>query len=64
MLFSKTANIALAEGESVRIETPGGGGYGAPAERAPARLRQDLDDGKVSRAAALRDYPDNAALKP
>ena len=29
-----------------------------------AHLRQDLDDGKVSHAAAVRDYPGNAALAP
>jgi len=55
-LFSKTANIALAPGESVRIETPGGGGYGDPAERAPARLERDLLDGKVSAAHARAAY--------
>lgn len=55
-LFSKTANIALAPGESVRIETPGGGGYGDPAERAPARLERDLLDGKVSAAHARTAY--------
>ncbi|KAG0772036.1 hypothetical protein G6F21_014600 [Rhizopus arrhizus] len=55
-LFSKTANIALAPGDSVRIETPGGGGYGAPAERSGARIERDLADGKVSAEAALAAY--------
>ncbi|ARP89042.1 5-oxoprolinase [Bordetella genomosp. 9] len=55
-LFSKTANIVLEPGESVRIETPGGGGYGAPAQRAPERLQRDLLDGKVSEAAAREHY--------
>jgi len=55
-LFSKTANIALAPGDSVRIETPGGGGYGAPAERPRARIEQDLADGKISAEAARKDY--------
>jgi len=55
-LFSKTANITLAAGESVRIETPGGGGYGAPAERPRARVEQDLLDGKISRAQAESAY--------
>ena len=64
VLFSKTANIALAVGESIRIETPGGGGYGDPALRTPARLRQDIADGKVTHAAAEHDYPGNPALKP
>lgn len=51
-LFSKTANIELAPGESVRIETPGGGGYGSPLERPPEALQRDLADGVVSQAAA------------
>ncbi|MNL62957.1 hypothetical protein D3C87_1870340 [compost metagenome] len=55
-LFSKTANIALAAGESVRIETPGGGGYGPPAERTRARIAQDLADGKISLDAARTAY--------
>lgn len=50
-LYSKTANIELAAGESVRIETPGGGGYGSPLERASERLQDDLRDGVVTPAA-------------
>ena len=42
--------------DSMRIETPGGGGYGPPAQRALDQLARDLRDGRVSRAAALRDY--------
>ncbi|MNW03050.1 hypothetical protein D3C71_1989310 [compost metagenome] len=55
-MFSKTANIELGVGESVRIETPGGGGCGAPLERSAASLQDDILDGKVSQAAAQRDY--------
>jgi hypothetical protein len=40
----------------MRIETPGGGGYGPPAERALDALAADLRSGKVSRKAAERDY--------
>jgi N-methylhydantoinase B len=40
----------------VRLETPGGGGHGAPAERSLADIRRDVVGGKVSRAAAERDY--------
>jgi len=39
------------------IETPGAGGYGAPAERAVAEIRADLQAGKISAEAAARDYP-------
>ncbi|OZI25892.1 5-oxoprolinase [Bordetella genomosp. 9] len=55
-LFSKTANIVLDAGESVRIETPGGGGYGAPALRTPERVRRDLLDGKISESTAHDVY--------
>lgn len=56
LLFSKVARIEMKVGDSMRIETPGGGGYGPPAERAVDALAADLRSGKVSRAAAERDY--------
>jgi N-methylhydantoinase B len=49
-LSSKTASITLAAGETVRIETGGGGGYGDPAGRDPALVTADLRSGKVSAA--------------
>jgi N-methylhydantoinase B len=49
-LSSKTASIVLAAGETVRIETGGGGGYGDPADRDPASVSADLRSGKVSAA--------------
>jgi N-methylhydantoinase B len=49
-LSSKTASIVLAAGETVRIETGGGGGYGDPAERDLASVTADLRSGKVSAA--------------
>jgi N-methylhydantoinase B len=55
-LYSKVARIEMQVGESMRIETPGGAGYGAPAERAPEALAADLRNGRVSRAVAGRDY--------
>ena len=55
-LYSKVARIEMQVGESMRIETPGGAGYGVPAERAPEALAADLRNGRVSPAAAERDY--------
>ena len=55
-LSSKIAGITLAPGESVRIETPGGGGHEAPAARKPHLLAADLRGGKVSLSAAEADY--------
>jgi N-methylhydantoinase B len=46
-LSSKTASIVLTAGETVRIETGGGGGYGDPAARDPAAVAADLRAGKV-----------------
>jgi N-methylhydantoinase B len=40
----------------VRIESAGGGGFGDPAERAPAAIADDVRRGYVSAAAAKRDY--------
>ena len=55
-LSSKIAGITLTAGESVRIETPGGGGYGSTEAREPHLLAADLRGGKVSVPAAEQDY--------
>jgi N-methylhydantoinase B len=46
----------LAAGDRLRIETLGGGGFGPVSDREDAALAADIIDGKVSRAAAERDY--------
>jgi N-methylhydantoinase B len=56
VLDSKPAAMRLVAGESIRIETCGGGGYGAPEGRRPDDLERDVLDGKVSRAAMLAEY--------
>jgi N-methylhydantoinase B len=38
------------------LETPGGGGYGDPRQRAPEQLRQDVSFELVTREAAAADY--------
>ena len=43
-------------GDVARILSGGGGGYGDPLERDPARVAEDVRCGYVSREAALRDY--------
>ena len=63
-LSSKTASIALAAGETVRIETGGGGGFGAPAERDPAALAADLRGGKVSPIGRARTISRRRRKKP
>jgi N-methylhydantoinase B len=53
---SKVPRLDLKAGDAMRIETPGGAGYGSPARRPTEALAEDLKSGRVSRAAAERDY--------
>ena len=46
----------LRKGDLVRIVTPGGGGWGAPADRPAEDVLSDVLDGFVSEEAATRDY--------
>ena len=46
----------LSKGDVVRIETGGGGGYGHPFDRDPARVLEDVLGGLVSAEAARGDY--------
>ena len=55
-LASKMVGINLARGQAVRLETPGGGGYGRPIERDPGAVAEDVRLGYVSVEAARRDY--------
>ena len=55
-LVSKVTDIKIRQGQKVRLETPGGGGFGDPATRDPARVARDVRLGYVSRAAALDTY--------
>lgn len=43
-------------GATVEVVTPGAGGYGPPENRDPARVRQDLDDGRISDETAREHY--------
>ena len=55
-IYYKHEGIALTPGDEVRIEAGGGGGYGAPSERALDSIALDLKRGYVSAEAATRDY--------
>ena len=54
-LASKMRGIKLEKGQAVRLETPGGGGYGPPDKRAPDAVARDVALGYLSaeRASAL-----------
>ncbi len=56
MLHSKVSNVMLAAGDSIRLETPGGGGFGTPSERSLEALAKDLRDDMVSLEQARKDY--------
>jgi len=55
-MVSKMVGLKLAKGQRVRLETPGGGGYGPALERDPAAVAEDVRLGYVSAEAAVRDY--------
>lgn len=48
-LGAKLASAPIRKGQRVRFETPGGGGFGPPAEREPERVARDIRLGFVSR---------------
>jgi N-methylhydantoinase B len=55
-LPTRYADYPLKVDDVFRLESPGGGGYGDPFEREPARVLADVREGVVSPAAAERDY--------
>ena len=46
----------IPPGERLRLELPGGGGFGNPRDRDPQKVRADVRDGLVSADAAERHY--------
>ena len=55
-LPTRYADYPLKTGDVFRLDSPGGGGYGDPLEREPARVLDDVREGVVSPEAAERDY--------
>ena len=55
-MVSKVTDVRLAAGRTLRLDTPGGGGYGDPRRRDPQKVARDVRLGYVGRAAAERDY--------
>jgi N-methylhydantoinase B len=56
IIADKENDYRLEPGDIVCVETGGGGGYGAPGERALGLIQRDIDAGYVSRQAAEQDY--------
>ncbi len=55
-MASKVADVVIATGERVRLETPGGGGWGDARARDPEAVARDVRNGLVSRARARAIY--------
>jgi N-methylhydantoinase B len=55
-LVSKVTDIRIVAGQHVRLETPGGGGFGDPLTRDPLRVARDVELGYVTPAAARGEY--------
>jgi N-methylhydantoinase B len=55
-LASKMNGIHIKQGQRLRLETPGGGGYGIAIDRDPEAVAKDVRLGYVTQAAAERDY--------
>ena len=54
---AKATRLAMPAGTLLRLRTGGGGGYGDPAQRAPAAVQADLRAGYVSETWARRHHP-------
>jgi N-methylhydantoinase B len=55
-LASKMRGIRLDQGQAVRLETPGGGGYGPASNRAPGAVARDVARGLISAGQADASY--------
>ena len=48
--------VEVPKGGCVRVETPGGGGFGDPGQRNPEKVARDLRDGKITQTVARDIY--------
>ena len=54
--LSKDQDITLKAGDTVRVSTPGGGGFGNPLERDPHLVNRDLKRGYYSKDEAIEKF--------
>lgn len=54
--LSKDQDIQLAPGDVIRVSTPGGGGYGDPFRRDPAKVARDVMRGYYTREQAEQRF--------
>ncbi len=55
-MASKMVGIKLKRGQSVRLDTPGGGGYGDAADRNPTDVARDVEGGLLTAKQATQTY--------
>lgn len=55
-LVSKVTGVPVPKGRAVRLQTPGGGGWGEPSQRSLDEIARDVRLGYVTAEAARRDY--------
>ena len=63
-LGAKLAAAPFHKGQRVRVETPGGGGFGDPRQRDPKLVERDVERGYLTPEAAARDYGAGAGRLP
>ena len=54
--LSKDQNILIEEGDTIRVSTPGGGGYGNPFQRDPELVSRDVHRGYYSSEEAQERF--------
>ncbi|WP_413802637.1 hydantoinase B/oxoprolinase family protein [Streptomyces iranensis] len=52
----RVSGVQLRQGDVLRVESPGSGGFGDPASRSPERVREDLRNGRITEQAARDLY--------
>lgn len=55
-MVSKGENVSLKKGDVVCLRTPGGAGYGLPAERSTEAVARDVENGYLTAEDATRRY--------
>jgi N-methylhydantoinase B len=55
-MASKVVGVAIRQGQRLRLESPGGGGWGDPMQRPVEAVARDIRLGFVGAEAAIRDY--------
>jgi N-methylhydantoinase B len=53
---TKDEGIVMKGGDTARVATPGGGGWGDPLTRDPRKVLRDVTMGYITREAAQKDY--------